>query len=41
MKKPVDDEEAKMKANPPENKANFLIDNSKYQSFVDEIVIFK
>lgn len=39
MKKTGDDEETKMKAN-PENKANFSIDNSKYQSFVDEIVIY-
>ena len=38
MKKTGDEEEIKMKAS-PENKSNFSIDTSKYQTFVDEIVI--
>jgi hypothetical protein len=38
MKKTGDEEEIKTKAN-PENKANFFLDASKYQTFVDEIVI--
>jgi hypothetical protein len=38
MKKTGDEEEIKIKAS-PENKANFTFDATKYQSFVDEIVI--
>ena len=37
MKKTGDEEEIKLKTN-PENKSNFSIDSSKYQSFIDEIV---
>jgi hypothetical protein len=43
MKKTGDDEDTKIKANPAENKDktnfSFSIDSSKYQSFIDEIVI--
>jgi hypothetical protein len=40
MKKTGDDEETKIKANPNANaNANFSLDTSKYQSFIDEVVI--
>lgn len=40
MKKTGDDEDSKIKGNQA-NFSNFQLDTSKYQTFVDEIVILK